>query len=644
MRFLKYRIVIFLITNFLFSYPIFAETISSGLHWVTKKQSQQIIDNYHSLNKEQKDKIRKKMLDEYNNLDDEKKSKIKSKLQSLPFNQSNLLRFSTQRLSINDQAKIELNILSKTEKKLLSLPKDKKMDLYKDLKGAKTSKERIHILSKSVGVLGDVTYGIEDKNPILQQLNDMTLDELSDLFLHISDVISNSEYADSLIGIELSQLFSGLSKEASQLDRVLNDGDEYYMPLFLRNPGGANCRTNDVVDGTNPTGFVEVHCITQDNTSAFLISRNGIIDDLITGHDQNLSHKGEKIYPKMVCDIEEGWNPSGSGCANEQIPGIEAWVEVDINFGTWDGGNPVIKPYVLENVDHLALDRMYAAEHNGDTYGYGTPITTSDPDNSSASGVWSGYQPVYVTFRWTITDMAAYSAYRLEHINDQMVFNNLHPFKILMGGSESDGLASAHVTRKNKAILKTEHHRPNKLKDYDPAVDMKQTGYPQGYIVANLPGIATTCSISQPEQTVDLGTYKVADIVNGPVESSSKPFEIAVECEGTEDYQPFITVIASGKTGVDNFNGQDVAYLLNNLEGDNAASNIGVAIYYNTDTDKSAVPNFNTSTLYPEKIKPGQMVDLKFLAKFYKPTTGDDMGTVTPGKFSSDITISANYP
>ncbi|WP_372379610.1 fimbrial protein [Vibrio natriegens] len=476
--------------------------------------------------------------------------------------------------------------------------------LYTNLENATTPEQRLTILSAAIGRVGDVTFGISGDS-VLSALKDMSLSELASLFDNLGTAIDD-RFGDTMLGSDLAGLFSGLGEIAAWVDK--KEGDESpqsYMPLFLRTPNAAKCRSTEAVS----SGESIVCDVSEKNVfwTPAPYSAGQVVTD-------------QSMYITLTC--ADGWSPQGEYCTSPSIPGVGVKAQVMFDGDTIVSGG---ERYKLIFKDHFTVENQSAPKPVGD----GSHFIDDNDEGCSlatihcrmgdglyhAEGGFGDSLTVQVT--WSLLDPATFTKPDVSDVE----LNNLHPFNV---NYQDGGDTGATVQ------------------------ELKDRGMPNGMLVTNLPTFETVCEVSQPEQTVDLGTYKVSGITDeGLTESSLKTFDIGLSCTGTQsDYAPIIALSTplGSITGGDNGTG----YMKNQYTGEDAADNVGVAIYeLLNDASRIPIPTLNgsnttLSTTFNLADDPNPV--LHFQAGYYRSKSMVMTGKPTPGKFSADITVGMYYP
>lgn len=595
----------------LFSFNTFASTTDHSkldlaakhLSSMSNEQKQAARQALGQLTPEQKSQIKKTLKEKYNELSDEDKARLKSKLSGFVVSHPQALRVAVEKLSNADKQRIVDQIIQRVENKLHAMPTETRKVLYADLKQATTPQQRLHILSAAVGRIGEVTYGVTGDD-ILTALKDMSLDELSTLFGNLATAINDSIYSDTMLGSDLYQLFDGLSDVLHQADQNMGDSTGgSYVPLFMRTPHAAKCRSK------GPTVNGEAISCDVTETNVFWEA---------TPYGAGRIVEKQSVYITLTC--AEGWTAEGEYCTHPSIPG--AGVKAEINFANKDiftsGGER--EEFVYN--DHFNVENQSATNNVGDGP---HPIDDLDEgcsgltlDCRQGNGLYrshtGGFGDLSVNVTWAILHPSEYSEPSLS----KEALNNLHPFNVEYEDGDKPGVG---------------------------AQEMKDQGVKNMFIVTNFEAIAASCEVTQPEQTVDLGTVWAGDVDHGVVESSMKPFEIGLSCTGTQtDYMPAINITTAAETGMEMIGGEAIGYLKNEYVGANAAENVGIAIYEDLPAGRAVIPAFNTVTNYEQTfdLSADANPTLKFQAAFFKPDPRLS-GELKAGKFEANITVEMIY-
>ncbi|EOX4945286.1 fimbrial protein [Vibrio alginolyticus] len=589
--------------------------VKEKLSQLTPEQKEHIKNKIKSLTPEQKENIKGKLKEKFDILSAEDQKLLLEGLAQLPGAKVSSMFKAFSKLSNEDKFRIKQQIFQRVEDKIKALPESQRVALYNNIKKAKSPKERVALISSAIGRLGNVTYGVSG-GEILNLLNDLTLDQWSTLFAKLGQEIE-ARYGDTLLGGELAALFTGLGDIAAGLSEVTNvdTSTRLYMPMLLRNPNGADCRSvNESGEQQLLTSGQTISCRTQDFTNAMYVRYPDWVLYMV-----RYAH----IKAKLSC--APGWTQQGEYCTSPDIPGAGVKAEIQTAFGR--------KHYTLtlnNGQQDMDMGKMYKAEGlSGLTGGSGQWIDDNcsgagtSGDCYAGDGYYKGNLPVNVTVEWKMLDPMKYYQWKATSSTaDDIAKNNLHPFQV----EYQDG--------KDELFGGVLH------------VNMLDPGYPQGYIVTSFPGWSSSCEINQPEQTVDLGTVYAKDFkTQGPLESTFKPFEIGLACTGTQkDYKPVIRISSAGPTGGELYNGENTGYLHNRLTDANAAKNVAIAVYYDLPTGKKPVAFYGSVNKYQQEFDLSEDPNpkLKFLAAFYKPEYPGD--AITTGKFEADITVEMIYP
>ncbi|WP_337220029.1 fimbrial protein [Vibrio parahaemolyticus] len=581
---------------------------------LTPEQKEKIKTKLENLTPEQKENIKGKLKEKYNSLSDEEKKRLLTGIEGISGTEVVSMYDVFSELNIEDKYTIKQQIFKRVEDKIRALPQSQREALYKELKSTTLPKGRVALISDAVGRLGNVTYGVSG-DEALRKLNDLTLSQWSNIFTKLGQEIE-ARYGDSMLGGELAALFIGLGDIAADIDEVSNVdlSTRLYMPMLLRNPNGADCRSvNESGDQQLLTSGQPINCRTQEYTNAMYVRYPDWALYMV-----RYAH----IKGKLSC--APGWTQEGEYCTNPDIPGAGVKAEIQTAFGRTH--------YTLtlnNGTQDMDMGKMYKTEGlTGISGGSGQWIddNCSGPgtagDCHQGDGYYKGNLPVNVTVEWKMLDPLKYYSWKASGKADDIAKNNLHPFQV------------EYTEGKDEAFGATLH------------VNMLDPGYPQGYIVTSFPGWSSSCEINQPEQTVDLGTVYAHDFKTpGPLESTFKPFEIGLSCTGTQkDYKPAIRIISAGSTGGELYNGENTGYLHNRLTDANAAKNVAIAVYYDLPTGVKPVNFYGSPSKYQQEFDLSEDPNpkLKFLAAFYKPEYPGD--AITTGKFEADITVEMVYP
>ncbi|EOC1853200.1 fimbrial protein [Vibrio parahaemolyticus] len=602
----------FLLLCSLFSFNNFASNIepnkleSAAKHIasMSSEQKQAAHQAIGQLSAEQKAQIKNTLKEKYNDLSDDEKARLKSQLSGFAVSHPQLLKANVDKLSEADKQRIVQQIVQQTEKKLRAMPITERQELYTKLKKVTTPQQRLKILSAAIGRIGWVTYGVTG-DEILAALKGMSLEELATLFDNLATAINDSIYSDTMLGSDLYQLFSGLSDVIG--NAADNMGDETagkYIPLLMRTPHAAKCRTEGAIsDGE------AIECDVSER-NAFWVSSPYAAGRIV---------EKQSLFITLTC--AEGWSAEGEYCTHPSIPGAGVKAQITFDGDVITSGG---ERYELVYDDHFNVEKE-ALNHNGG----GGPHAIDDNDAGcseptlgcrmgdglyhSESAGFDGALTVNVT--WSLLHPAEYEVPTLS----ETALKNLHPFNVeYQQGDEATAGGQA----------------------------LKDQGAKNMFIVTNFETVATSCEVTSPEQTVDLGTVWAGDVDRGIVEGSLKPFEIGLSCTGTQtDYMPYINITTAAETGMEMLGGEVIGYLKNEYVGANAAENVGIAIYADLPAGRVAIPAFNTVTNYAQTfdLSADANPTLKFQAAFFKPDPVV-MGELKAGKFEANITVNMVYP
>lgn len=568
---------------------------------MSSEQKQAARQAMSQLSAEQKTKIKKTLKEKYNQLSHEEKARLKSQLSEFAASHPQMLKAVVDKLSEADKQRIVEQILQQVERKLRAMPTTKRKELYTQLKAVTTTQQRLKILSTAIGHIGEVTYGVTGDD-ILAQLNNMSLTELETLFDNLATAINDSIYSDTMLGSDLYQLFSGLSDVAG--NAADNMGDETagkYIPLLMRTPHAAKCRTEEAIsDGES------IACDVSER-NAFWVSSPYAAGRIVDK---------QSLFITLTC--AEGWTAEGEYCTHPSIPGSGVKAEITFDGDVITSGGD---RYEMVYDDHFNVENQAAISNVG-----GGPHAIDDNDAGcsgltlacrmgdglyhSQSAGFDGALDVNVT--WSVLNPDLYEQPQLSDVT----LNNLHPFNVEYEQGDEPGIGGQ---------------------------SLKDQGAKNMFIVTNFQPIATSCEVTQPEQTIDLGTVWAGDVDSGVVESSLKSFEIGMSCVGTQkDYQPIINIATTAKTGVEVVGNEVIGYLENELAGANAADNVGIMLYQELPNGRMPVPVFNSVFNYAQEfdLSSDPNPTLKFLAGFYKSPL---LGELKAGKFEATITVEATY-
>ncbi len=585
------------------------------LSQLTPVQKERMKKRLSNLTPEQKSALVGAMRDKFNSLSNEDKSNFLKKLKNIPESKQVAMFNAFRKLNNEDRFRIKSRIFQNVENKISSLSESERIALYQNIKKADSPKERIALISRAIGRLENVTYGVTG-GEVLNLLNELTLEQWSLLFTNLGQEIE-ARYGDTMLGGELAALFTGLGEIAADLDEVTNvdTSTRLYMPILLRNPNGADCRSvNESGDQQLLTSGQPIECQTQDFTNAMYVRYPDWALYMV-----RYAH----IKAKLSCAA--GWTQEGEYCTSPDIPGAGVKAEIQTAFGR--------KHYTLtlnNGQQDMDMGEMYSTEGlSGITDGHGQWIddycvgTTSGSGCHQGDGYYKGTLPVNVTVEWKMLNPMKYYQWKATSSTaDDIAKNNLHPFQVeYQEGSDEMFGGALHV-------------------------NLLDPGYPQGYIVTSFPGWASSCEIDQPDQTVDLGTVYANDFETpGPLEATFKSFEIGLSCTGTQkDYKPIVRVVSAGPTGGELYDGENTGYLHNRLTDANAAKNVAIAVYYDLPIGRKPINFYGSANEYQQEFDLSENPNpkLKFLAAFYKPAYPKD--PITTGKFEADITVEMVYP
>ncbi|WP_372379615.1 fimbrial protein [Vibrio natriegens] len=482
------------------------------------------------------------------------------------------------------------------------MPTSKRQELYTELKEVTTPQQRLKILSAAIGRIGEVTYGVTG-DEILAALKDMSLSELSTLFGDLATRINDSIYSDTMLGSDLYQLFSGLSNVFDNAaDNMGDEVSDKYIPLLMRTPHAAKCRSEGAISNGEA-----IECDVSER-NAFWVPNPYAAGRIV---------QKQSLFITLTC--AEGWSAEGEYCTHPSIPGAGVKAEITFDGDVITSGG---ERYELVYDDHFNVENQAAINNVG-----GGPHAIDDNDKGcslatlncrmgdglyhSQSAGFDGAMAVNVT--WSLLHPAEYEAPTLS----ETALNNLHPFNVEYEQGDEPGVGGQAL---------------------------KDQGAKNMFIVTNFETVATSCEVTSPEQTVDLGTVWAGDVDSGVVEGSLKPFEIGLACVGTQkDYQPIIRISTAAETGMEvTTSGEAIGYMKNEYAGVNAAENVGIMLYQDLPVGRTPVPAYNTVTSYGQEFDLSSDANptLKFLAGFYKSPL---LGELKAGKFEANITLEMSY-
>ncbi|WP_372379609.1 fimbrial protein [Vibrio natriegens] len=577
------------------------QQIGTKLSSMSSEQRQALRDELRSkLTDEQKAKLKERLIEKYSELSEEEKEHIKNQLGGFIEAHPQVMRASADKLNESDRQRIVQQILQQIDKKLRAMPSTQRNELYIELKDATTPQQRLRLLSLAIGRIGNVTYGISGGD-ILTALNDMSLEELATLFGNLATAINDSIYSDTMLGSDLYQLFSGLSDVIDNAaDNIGDATSDKYIPLLMRTPHAAKCRSSEATSSGE-----SIECDVSER-NVFWVSSPYAAGQIVG--DQTL-------YINLTC--ADDWTIQGEYCSHPSIPGLGVKAEILFDGNVISSGG---EEYYLVWEDHFNVEDLSGKpEGDGD-------IAIDDNDKGcnldtnncklgdglyhTSGAALDGHLSVSVT--WAMLNPELYDKPTL---SDEAL-NNLHPFSVEYRANHESGIG---------------------------AQEMKDQGVKNMFIVTNFQTISTSCVVTQPEQTIDLGTVWAGNADSGVVESSLKPFEIGLSCTGTQtDYKPIIRIATAAETGIDNTTQGDIGFIKNEYIGVNAAANVGVMLFQDLPSGRVAIPAFNSTTSYGTTfdLSTNSNPILKFLAGFYKPSM---LGELTAGKFEASITVELTY-
>ncbi|MEA5297875.1 fimbrial protein [Vibrio parahaemolyticus] len=600
---------------------------------LSKENKQQLKNKLESLTPEQKKRLNHKVVETLQTLPEEDKARLKKALGQSINDKRQALREWAASLTIEQKIEIRQRLIDMVQNKIRSLSPQERQELFAQLKNAPNEEAQFRILGGLLGGLGGILGGLGNLvdgvlggilgglGNVLGEIAQALGVTVTDLLNGIGDGLGNlgDALGDNIVG----GLVGGLGSVVNGINEILFGGNKLYMPLLLSSPDGADCRNYDI--SGNSVGWssgVTQSCTTQSTQTAFYTPKPEWAEYMV---------KSQGVGIEMQCSEDMGWKPvSIDGkqyCHNKLlVPDAAVRAEVTFRRHVFSPGKGRVDNINFEEFLSVCADGgLLTGSHQ---VGNGPLVTdggrTCKDQNArkkpKGTGLYKGTLPVDVNITWKKMPGVLVSKTIVNNIH-----NKLYPFKFKYrdnGKTIGNGDGGTHL------------------------VHMLGSPAARNYIVTNFGGWTASCEITQPDQTVDLGTITSGDFsVSGPLEVTEKPFEIGMDCTGVGGvYKPVLKFSTSNRAISETYDGKSYGVLLNQNEGANAADDIGVAIYADGASGRTPLSGFNTPVpdLFSFNLADDAKPTMKFLAFFFKPTSPS--GAIKPGKFDAQMTVELMYP
>ncbi|EOX4945285.1 fimbrial protein [Vibrio alginolyticus] len=606
---------------------------------LSKADKQQLKKKLESLTPEQKKKLRHKVVETLRTLPEEDKVRLKKALGQRISDKRQALREWAASLTVEQKIEIRQRLIDMVQNKIRSLSPQERQKLYTQLKSAPNEEAQFRILGGLLGGLGGILGGLGDLvggalggllggilgglGNVLGEIAQALGVTVTDLLNGIGDGLGNlgDVLGDNLVG----GLVGGLGSLVNGINEILFGGNKLYMPLLLTSPDGADCRNyNTSGSHVGWTSGVTQACTTQSTQTAFYTPKPEWAEYMI---------KSQGVGIEMQCSEDMGWKLlliDGKRYCHNKLLVPDAAVRAEVTFrghvfspdrGKMDNIN------FGEFLSVCADGGLLTGAHQvGDgplvTDGSRTCKDENTRKKPKGTGLYKGTLPVDVNITWKKVPGAKASAPR--NVIDS-IRNNLYPFKFVYhdnGKTVGSGDGGTHL------------------------VHMLGSPAARNYIVTNFGGWTASCEITQPTQTVDLGTVHSKEFsTTGPLPSTTKPFEIGMDCTGVSGtYKPTVKFSTSGETAFEMYDGKPHGLLLNQNDGANAADNVAVSVVIDGKDGLTPLAIFNSpiSGLFSFDLSADAKPKMQFWASFFKPAYPG--GAIKPGKFDAQMTVELIYP